>query len=43
MPSLGHADKIELCDFISGCLPLKRIFLVHGDFDQTQALFDTLA
>jgi metallo-beta-lactamase family protein len=39
----GHADKNELVDFINGCLPLKRIFLVHGDEEQSQALFDTLA
>jgi metallo-beta-lactamase family protein len=38
----GHADKNELCDFVSVCLPLKRIFLVHADPDQSQALFDTL-
>lgn len=38
----GHADKNELCDFVSECLPLKRIFLVHGDPDQSQALFDEL-
>lgn len=39
----GHADKNELCDFVSECLPLKRIFLVHGDPEQSQALFDELA
>jgi metallo-beta-lactamase family protein len=39
----GHADKKGLSDFISACLPLKRIFLVHGDIDQSQALFDILA
>jgi len=38
----GHADQPELMDFVSGCLPLKRIFLVHGDEDQSQALFDKL-
>jgi metallo-beta-lactamase family protein len=38
----GHADKNELWDFVLGCLPLKRIFLVHGDMDQTQAFFDGL-
>lgn len=38
----GHADKKELYDFVSACLPLRRIFLVHGDPDQSQALFDTL-
>ena len=39
----GHADKIELTDFVLGCLPLKRIFLVHGDEDQSQSLFEILA
>lgn len=38
----GHADQTELVNFVSGCLPLKRIFLVHGDEDQSQALFDKL-
>jgi len=38
----GHADKNELCDFVSACLPLKRIFLVHADPDQSGALYDTL-
>jgi metallo-beta-lactamase family protein len=39
----GHADQNGLCDFISSCLPLKRIFLVHGDIDQSQALARALA
>lgn len=34
----GHADKNGLVDFVTRCLPLKRIFLVHADFDQSQAL-----
>jgi len=38
----GHADKNELTDFVSACLPLKRIFLVHADEDQSQALSETL-
>lgn len=38
----GHADKNDLFEFISACLPLKRIFLVHGDEEQTWALFDRL-
>jgi metallo-beta-lactamase family protein len=39
----GHADKEALVDYVQSCLPLKRIFLVHGDEEQTQALFDALA
>ncbi|MFA5096116.1 MAG: MBL fold metallo-hydrolase, partial [Candidatus Omnitrophota bacterium] len=39
----GHADKNELLRFISGCLPLKRVFLVHGEEDQALALREALA
>ncbi|MBI4706626.1 MAG: MBL fold metallo-hydrolase [Candidatus Omnitrophica bacterium] len=39
----GHADRNELVDFVGACLPLKRIFLVHGDLDESQALYETLA
>jgi metallo-beta-lactamase family protein len=38
----GHADKDELCEFASGAGPLKRIFLVHADPDQSQALYQSL-
>ncbi len=38
----GHADKNELFDFVSQALPLNRVFLVHGDEDQSQAIYDTL-
>lgn len=34
----GHADQKELLEFVSGCLPLKRVFLVHGEEEQTRAL-----
>jgi metallo-beta-lactamase family protein len=39
----GHADRNGLVDFVSRCLPLKQIFLVHADIDQSQALSDTLS
>ncbi|MDD5154898.1 MAG: MBL fold metallo-hydrolase [Candidatus Omnitrophica bacterium] len=39
----AHADKNELLDFIAACLPLKKVFLVHGDMDQSQALLDALS
>lgn len=39
----GHADRNGLLDFINACLPLKRIFLVHGDEEQLQLLFNTLS
>ena len=38
----GHADRNELVEFVQGCLPLKRVFLVHGDEEQTLALYDAL-
>jgi len=38
----GHADKEDLVNFISACLPLKKIFLVHGDQDQSEALQEAL-
>lgn len=38
----GHADQAELLDFINGCLPLKRIFIVHGEVEQSQILADIL-
>lgn len=38
----GHADKNDLNRFVQACLPLKRVFLVHGDEEQTWALFDML-
>lgn len=38
----GHADRDELINYVKSCLPLKKVFLVHGDEEQSQALFDTL-
>jgi metallo-beta-lactamase family protein len=38
----GHADQKELLEFVSGCLPLKRVFLVHGEDEQTRVLSDLL-
>ncbi|MCX5706795.1 MAG: MBL fold metallo-hydrolase [Candidatus Omnitrophica bacterium] len=39
----GHADKNELVDYVSSCLPLKRIFLVHGEEMQAEELRNTLS
>ncbi|MEI6631119.1 MAG: MBL fold metallo-hydrolase [bacterium] len=39
----GHADRNGLLEFINSCLPLKRIFLVHGDEEQLQLLFGALS
>ncbi|MDD5595817.1 MAG: MBL fold metallo-hydrolase [Candidatus Omnitrophica bacterium] len=38
----GHADKNELLEFVSACLPLKRIFLVHGEEEQLHLLSESL-
>jgi len=38
----GHADKNELMDYVSMCLPLKRVFVVHGDEDQSGIFCDAL-
>ena len=39
----AHADKDELMELISECLPLKRIFVVHGEEEQSQALWTSLS
>ncbi len=39
----AHADKNDLANFVFESLPLKRIFLVHGDPEQSQILADTLS
>ncbi|MBL7151330.1 MAG: MBL fold metallo-hydrolase [Candidatus Omnitrophica bacterium] len=39
----AHADKNDLSDFVAGCLPLKRVFLVHADIDQAESLSDALS
>jgi len=39
----GHADQTELLEFVSRSLPLKRIFLVHGEEEQTKTLQGLLA
>jgi len=38
----GHADRDALLEFTQACLPLKRLFLVHGDEEQIQAFNATL-
>ncbi len=38
----GHADKNDLLRYVKECAPAKEVFLVHGDEDQTQCLYDTL-
>ncbi len=38
----AHADQGELVDFVEQCKSVKKVFLVHGDFDQSKALADIL-
>ncbi|MCX7927764.1 MAG: MBL fold metallo-hydrolase [Candidatus Omnitrophica bacterium] len=38
----AHADREELVELIGRCMPLKNIFLVHGEMDQCKALADVL-
>jgi metallo-beta-lactamase family protein len=38
----AHADKDELVELIGECLPLKKIFIVHGEEEQSQALWESL-
>ncbi len=39
----AHADKNDLHEFVSSCLPLKHIFLVHGDDEQLDAFCASLS
>jgi metallo-beta-lactamase family protein len=38
----GHADKNDLLRYVQECSPVKQVFLVHGDDDQSRSLFDSL-
>jgi metallo-beta-lactamase family protein len=38
----AHADSAGLVEFVEQCMPLKNVFLVHGEEEQTQALFEKL-
>ncbi len=37
-----HADKDDLVQFVSQCSSAKKVFLVHGDEEQTQLFYNTL-
>jgi len=37
-----HADKNELCEYVKSCLPIEKVFIVHGDLDQSQKITDAL-
>lgn len=39
----AHADKDDLVRYVKESSPIKQIFLVHGDEDQTHQLFETLS
>ncbi len=38
----GHADKNDLVRYVKESSPIKQVFLVHGDEDQTKMLYDAL-
>lgn len=38
----GHADKGELYEYAKSCLPIKKVFIVHGDIEQSQSIFDLM-
>jgi len=38
----AHADSNGLVEYIGQCGPLKKVFLVHGEEEQTRALYDAL-
>lgn len=39
----GHADKNELYEYTKSCLPIKRVFIVHGEEEQSQSISDLLS
>lgn len=39
----GHADKNDLVEYVKESAPANEVFLVHGDEDQTRALYETLS
>jgi metallo-beta-lactamase family protein len=39
----GHADRSGLLEYAQACQPLKKIFIVHGDQDQSQKLCAALS
>jgi metallo-beta-lactamase family protein len=34
----GHADRNELIAYAKECLPIKKVFIVHGDLEQSESL-----
>jgi metallo-beta-lactamase family protein len=38
----GHADQNDLLGYVKSCLPIKKVFIVHGDIEQSQAIHDLM-
>ncbi|MFH1622671.1 MAG: MBL fold metallo-hydrolase [Candidatus Omnitrophota bacterium] len=38
----GHADKNELFTYTKSCLPIKKVFIVHGDLEQSTSIFNIM-
>jgi metallo-beta-lactamase family protein len=38
----AHADSAGLIEFVEQCMPLKKVFIVHGEEEQSQALYEKL-
>ncbi|MFH1691323.1 MAG: MBL fold metallo-hydrolase [Candidatus Omnitrophota bacterium] len=38
----SHADKEDLLNYVKDCSPVKQVFLVHGEEDQSNALYEAL-
>ena len=38
----GHADKNELHEYTKSCLPIEKVFIVHGDPEQSKSIFDLM-
>ncbi|MDD5618333.1 MAG: MBL fold metallo-hydrolase [Candidatus Omnitrophica bacterium] len=36
----GHADKNELLEYTKACMPIKKVFIVHGEEEQSKNLQD---
>ncbi|MDD5005341.1 MAG: MBL fold metallo-hydrolase [Candidatus Omnitrophica bacterium] len=39
----GHADKNELCEYVKSCLPIKKVFIVHGEKEQSENIAGLLS
>ncbi|MFC1645916.1 MBL fold metallo-hydrolase RNA specificity domain-containing protein [Candidatus Omnitrophota bacterium] len=39
----GHADKNELNEYTKSCLPIEKVFIVHGDPEQSKSIFELMS